>query len=202
LWIEQFPVASTKVTVSHDDLPYIKESVLHLYKLGIRHVSINVVFEDVWQDGDDAVYENQLTELADTIIDEGLFRDRTCSFFNETIGRPRSDNHNWCGAGKMLAVDHKGDFYACHRFTPFSLGMRKAPPVGNCFGGINTNRLRPFLSLDLLSQSPDRCITCEVAAGCAWCQGANYDFAATDTIFQRATYICYLRNAQGACPGE
>ncbi|MEN6616716.1 MAG: radical SAM protein, partial [Syntrophorhabdus sp.] len=43
LWIKQFPVASTKVTVSHEDLPYIKESVLHLYDIGIKHVSINVV---------------------------------------------------------------------------------------------------------------------------------------------------------------
>ena len=69
------------MTVAGDDLPYIKESVLHLYDTGIRHVSINVVFEDVWQDGDDAVFEKQLIELADRIIDEKLYKDHTCSFF-------------------------------------------------------------------------------------------------------------------------
>ena len=31
LWLEQFPGASTKVTISSADIPYIKESVLHLY---------------------------------------------------------------------------------------------------------------------------------------------------------------------------
>lgn len=36
LWLEQFPGAGTKVTVSCEDIPYIKESVLHLYSLGIN----------------------------------------------------------------------------------------------------------------------------------------------------------------------
>ena len=34
LWLEQFPGAGTKVTVSTEDLPYISDSVLHLYSLG------------------------------------------------------------------------------------------------------------------------------------------------------------------------
>lgn len=36
LWLEQFPGAGTKVTVSSEDIPYIKESVLHFYSLGIN----------------------------------------------------------------------------------------------------------------------------------------------------------------------
>ncbi len=196
LWIEQFPVASTKVTVASGDLPYIRESVLHLYSIGIRHISINVVFEDVWKNGDDLILEDQLIGLADTIIAEGLYRDHTCSFFNETIGRPRVDNNNWCGAGKMLAVDYRGDFYPCHRFTPFSLVNRQALSVGNCFEGIDRNRLRPFLSLDLITQSPVECVKCDVATGCAWCQGANYDCADTGTIYQKATYICRMHKAR------
>jgi uncharacterized protein len=31
LWLEQFPGAATKVTIASADIPYIKESVLHLY---------------------------------------------------------------------------------------------------------------------------------------------------------------------------
>lgn len=40
LWIEQFPTASTKVTISSPDIPFIKESVMHLYNLGIKEVNI------------------------------------------------------------------------------------------------------------------------------------------------------------------
>lgn len=48
LWLSQFPFGATKVTISSPDIPYIKESVLHLYSLGIHEVNINCVFEDVW----------------------------------------------------------------------------------------------------------------------------------------------------------
>lgn len=196
LWLRQFPNGSTKVTVSSDDLPFVAESVLHLHDLGIRHVSINVVFEDVWKYGDDELFEKQLISLADEIIDRKLYRECTCSFFSETIGYPRQDNNNWCGAGRMLAVDSEGNFYPCHRFTPPSLSRKKAISVGNYVDGIDLNRLRPFLSLDLRSQTAPECMECPVASGCAWCQGANYDYAETPTIFRRATNLCAMHKAR------
>ena len=101
LWLEQFPNASTKVTVSSPDIPYIKESVLHLFGLGIREININCIFEDVWKEGDD-----------------------------------------------------------------------------RC------------------TQSKQECIDCEVASGCAWCQGENYDVADSLTIYQRSTAICKMHKAR------
>ena len=50
LWLSQFPGSGTKVTISTEDIPYICESVLHLYTLGIHEVNINCVFENVWKD--------------------------------------------------------------------------------------------------------------------------------------------------------
>lgn len=199
LWLEQFPYASTKVTVSSPDLPYIVESVLHLYSLGIHEVNINVVFEDVWQDGDDAIFEHQLIKLADIIIDQEYYKDYACSFFSENIGKPmdrKRDNNNWCGAGKMLSVDAAGNFYPCTRFAQYSLRDKKALIIGNVETGINENLLRPFLTLDRCTQSPEECLDCEVASGCAWCQGENYDAAQTTTIFQRATAICKMHKAR------
>lgn len=84
LWLEQFPGAGTKVTISSADIPYIKESVLHLYSLGIHEVNINCVFENVWKQGDDVLFENQLIELADAIIEEDLYKDNACSFLWST----------------------------------------------------------------------------------------------------------------------
>ncbi|MBO6117572.1 MAG: radical SAM peptide maturase, CXXX-repeat target family, partial [Bacteroidales bacterium] len=120
LWLKQFPNAGTKVTISSADIPYIKESVLHLYSLGIKQVNINVVFEDVWQEGDDKRFEEQLMSLADEIIDKGYYKDYACSFFSERLGKPLDKvlmNQNWCGAGKMLSVDAHGNFYPCTRFA-------------------------------------------------------------------------------------
>lgn len=199
LWLKQFPDASTKVTISSADIKYIKDSVLHLYSLGIHEVNINVVFEDVWHKGDDLEFENQLMLLADTIIDNDFYKDYACSFFNEHIGKPLLpvyDNGNWCGAGRMLAVDAAGNFYPCTRFAQYSLRDKKAWIIGNVNDGIDKNKLRPFLTLDRRTQSTQECFDCEVANGCAWCQGENYDAAETPTAFQRSTAICKMHKAR------
>lgn len=199
LWLEQFPNASTKVTISSADIPFIKESVLHLYDLGIREVNINCVFEDVWKQGDDLLFEGQLMELADVIIDKEYYREYACSFFNEHIGKPLNpalQNQNWCGAGMMLSIDSAGNFYPCTRFAQYSLRDKRARIIGNVHDGIDKNKLRPFLVLDRCTQSTQECIDCEVAEGCAWCQGENYDAADTDTIYQRSTAICKMHKAR------
>lgn len=199
LWQQQFPGAGTKVTISSADLPYIKESVLHLYSLGIHEVNINCVFEDVWQPGDDLLFEEQLMKLADEIIDKGYYKDYACSFFTERLGKPLDcvlQNQNWCGAGRMLAVDAEGNFYPCTRFAQYSLRSKKAWIIGNIHDGIDKNKLRPFLTLDRCTQSPQKCIDCEVDEGCAWCQGENYDAADTATIYQRSTAICLMHKAR------
>jgi len=185
LWLKQFPNAGTKVTISSADIPYISESVLHLYSLGIHEVNINVVFENVWQDGDEIIFEEELMKLADAIIERGFYQEYACSFFVEDIGKPldcRLQNQNWCGAGRMLSIDAAGYFYPCTRFAQYSLRDKKAWIIGNVHDGIDKNKLRSFLTLDRCTQSTQECIDCEVAEGCAWCQGENYDAADTPTI--------------------
>lgn len=199
LWLSQFPYSGTKVTISSADIKYIKDSVLHLYSLGIHEVHINVVFEDVWKEGDDKRFEEQLIQLADAIIDGEYYTDYTCSFFSEHLGKPmdkKLQNNNWCGAGRMLAVDAAGNFYPCTRFAQYSLRDKKAWIIGNVHDGIDKNKLRPFLTLNRCTQSNQECIDCEVAEGCAWCQGENYDAAETPTVFQRSTAICKMHKAR------
>ena len=199
LWLEQFPNGGTKVTISSPDIPYIKESVLHLYSLGIKVININCVFENVWQENDDLIFEEQLLQLADAIIDGDYYKEYTCSFFSEFVGKPMDkvrDNKNWCGAGMMLAVDAAGMFYPCTRFAEYSLRNKKAAIIGNVHEGISRNLLRPFLTLDRCTQSLCECIECEVASGCAWCQAENYDSAETNTIYQRSTAICKMHKAR------
>lgn len=199
LWLEQFPNAGTKVTISSADIPYIAESVLHLYSLGIHEVNINCVFENVWNEGDDIRFEEQLMFLADAIIDNNLYKENVCSFFTERMGKPMDcelQNQNWCGAGMMLAIDAAGNFYPCTRFAQYSLRDKKAWIIGNVNDGIDKNKLRPFLTLDRCTQSTQECIDCDVAEGCAWCQGENYDAADTPTAYQRATAICKMHKAR------
>ena len=199
LWQEQFPEAGTKVTISSDDIPYIAESVLHLYSLGIHEVNINVVFENVWKEGDDKRFEEQLMMLADEIIQKGYYTDYACSFFNEHMGKPLHptyDNGNFCGAGKMLSIDAAGNLYPCTRFAQYSLREKEAWIIGNIHEGIDKNKLRPFLTLDRRTQSTSECFDCEIAQGCAWCQGENFDAAQTHTVFERSMATCKMHKVQ------
>ncbi len=199
LWIEQFPNAATKATFAHDDLPYLKDSIISLWNIGIKDVSANVVFEDVWQDGDDEIMEQQLKELADYVLEHEKWKDCSVRFFDPAIGKPLlpEDRYmNYCGGGNaMMAVDCDGNFAPCVRFLNVSLNNKPPIIIGNAEDGINTDKIRPFLGLNLEVQSPSECINCDVASGCAWCQGCNYDVADTDTIYKRATYICKMHKA-------
>ena len=64
LWLKQFPNGGTKVTISSADIPYIKESVLHLYGLGILEVNINCVFENVWKASTKAITRTMLVRFS------------------------------------------------------------------------------------------------------------------------------------------
>lgn len=199
LWLEQFPGAGTKVTISSADIPYVCESVLHLYSLGIEEVNINCVYENVWKEGDDILFEKQLMKLADEIIDKDLYKKYSCSFFSTKIGKPVNvllENHNFCGAGKMLSIDAAGNFYPCTRFAQYSLRDKKAIIIGDMHKGIDKNKLRPFLTLDRFTQCPRECLECEVAGGCGWCSGENYDAAETATVFQRSMANCLMHKAR------
>lgn len=196
-WLKDFPNASTKVTISSPDIPFLAESIIHLFDLGIHTVNSNTVYEDVWQDGDDRCFEDQLIKLADIMIEKGYYKNYTCSLFDEFIGKPVNDNNNWCGSGMaMLAIDSKGILYPCIRFMDFSLENKEPRSVGNVYDGIDFNKLRPFLALNRECQSSKECMECEVASGCAWCTGHNYDASKTGSIYERATAICKMHKAR------
>lgn len=198
LWLKQFPGAATKATFSRDDIPYLKDSIISLWDIGLKLVPANVVFDDVWQEGDDILFENQLKELADYILENELWWDYSVRFFEPSRGFPVSqEDHekNFCGSGKMLAIDCKGNLFACVRFYDMCLNNRKARVIGDVENGIDNDKVRPFSLLSLDAQSTEECINCDVASGCAWCTAGNYDYADTDTIYQRSTYICKMHKA-------
>jgi radical SAM peptide maturase (CXXX-repeat target family)/CXXX repeat peptide maturase len=199
LWLKQFPGSGTKVTFGSDDLKYLKDSIIHLWSLGIKNVPANVVFEDVWKSGDDKIFEKQLKELADYIIDNRLWNKYDTTLFDDKLGGPISDSlrkKNRCGAGMMIAIDSKGNFYPCLRYAEYSLEKAPAYIIGNVEKGIDFDKVRPFIGLSLETQCDEECINCEIVDGCAWCQGHNYDTTFGVTNYKRAKYICNMHKAR------
>ena len=199
LWQKQFPGAHTKVTIGHDDLPYVKDSIIHLWNLGMKVVPANVVFENVWQEGDDAIFYEQLKELADYIIDNEMWYEYNTTLFTQGIGSPLEEEElkrNSCGTGSMVAVDSKGNLYPCIRFMEYSLENQKGYVTGNIYDGVNRDKVRPFYFLNTKNANDDECLKCPIASGCQWCTGYNYDQSKDASIFQREKSICKMHKAR------
>lgn len=199
MWLKQFPHVSTKATFSHVDLPYLKESVLKLWEIGIKNVMANVVFEDVWHEGDDIIFENQIMELSDYILEHELWKEEySIRFLDPNIGFPLNENErkrNYCGSGHMISVDCNGNLFSCIRFHDFSLNNHEARSIGSIYKGINHDILRPLLALNMENQSSPECLNCSIASGCSLCVGNNFDLSETGTIFHRATFNCKMHKA-------
>lgn len=200
LWLKQFKNAPTKATFASGDLVHLKNSVVHLWDMGVKKVMANIVFEDVWQEGDPEIFEEQLKSLADYIIEKDIWRDNdyTLRFFDPSIGFPLTEemkDTNTCGSGKMVAIDCDGNLFPCIRFLDFSLNNHPSLCVGNVYTGVQKDKLKPFKLLTRRSSDPGKCGDCEVASGCMSCAGLNYDASNEGTIFKRATYNCDMHKA-------
>ena len=199
LWLTQFP-GNSKVTFASDDLRYLKDSVIFLWNRGIKVVSSNVVFENVWKDGDDELFENQLKELADYVLDNNLYNSNNiCTFFDDYIGYSYIENEldsTSCGAGKMVALSPEGRMFPCIRYYGYSLNNHEEWSVGDIENGFDMEKVRPFMLASNKLQSDSECLNCPIATGCAFCQGFNYDDADTPTNFHRAKYLCKMHKAR------
>lgn len=197
LWLEQFPLATTKVTFASEDLRYLKESIVHLWNLGLKIIPANIVYEDVWAPGDDEIFENQLIELADYILENKLWMDYSVRFFDPHTSLPLTEYDKsvpFCGAGKMAAVDHNGDLYPCVRFLDFCSGTPLI--TGNIDRGYDGRWIELFKHVNTGILNDGECETCQVASGCFSCSGNNYACSETNSIFIRTKFHCQMHKAQ------
>lgn len=197
LWKKQFPDEhAVKATFSHGDIHLIKDSIINLWNLGITDVSANVVFEDVWDENDPIIFEKQLKELGDYVLENDLINKVSVRFLDPNIGFPENDKtHGFCGSGKMLSIDSDGNFYSCTRFMKFTLNNKKELKVGDIYNGVNTDMLKAFKQISIQSISPEKCLKCNVASGCAACSGLNYDESVYGSVLERSTNICEMHKA-------
>lgn len=199
-WLEDFVKSGVKCTYASDDLIYLKDSVIFLWNLGIKSVSANFVYEDLYKEGDDVILENQLKGLADYLIDNNLYGEYSCSMLDDKIGTRLPDDvldKNWCNSGdNTITVNYDGGLFPCIRFVSYSLSNKPEFKLGDIYNGVDPNILRPFKLLNYHSQVSEKCKSCNVIAGCGWCQALNYDDAPFDGIYYKVNYICKMHKAR------
>lgn len=197
LWMEQFPNEGTKMTISHEDVPYVFESLKHLVSLGIKKIDVNPVVENVWKDGDELIYQEQLIAFADYIIDNNLWNDLSISAFHEFNGHGYSKEQKLSPCGSMmLSIDADGYFYTCIRFARYSLRSKPPLQIGSIYQGLDSNRLRASELFYNDIVSPQECLDCDVASGCKWCPAESYDSSFIGSTYLRTTYSCKMHKAK------
>jgi len=196
IWTRQFDTTLTKMVVSHEDLPFVFDSVKHLIALGVKKIDINYVVENVWESGDGKIFERQLIQIIDYLFKYDLYKKNIISFLEHNLGGSIKDQFEQEPCGKnMLVVDSDGTFYVCMRFSNYSLHSKKPRDIGNIKEGINKNKLRPYLTLEPQAYYPSVCMNCEIGGGCKSCPAENYDSSETGTIFHRQIASCELHKA-------
>lgn len=195
---EDLPGSGTKVTIAPENLPYLAEAIIHLWtEVELQEVPANVVFEDKWSDEDSIIFERELIKLKNFLLKDKNYTRYFTTLFDEQIGRPipASQIAPPCGGnGAMLHWMHDGSFYNCIRYAPNSCKDGKGFKLGDFEQGWNDEAYKYLCGMDRRTSSDDECFNCEVATGCAYCPGAQYDYFGDPNI--RAKYICNMHKAR------
>jgi radical SAM peptide maturase (CXXX-repeat target family) len=195
---------STKMTLAPENIIYLYDATIGLISEGYTEISLNCVFEDVWNLELAKIYYNQLKCVADYFIDNNLYNKIYYRLFSESAYHPmdENDNNNWCGgvSDTNLSLDPEGNLYPCIRYMASSLnGKQKPLIIGDLSNGYNSldihhENIKLLSNITRRSQSTDECFYCPIAAGCAWCSGYNYEVFGTPN--KRATFICCMHKAE------
>lgn len=190
--------ATTKVTISPDNLNRLSEIAEFFYEKGFTQVNANPAFEPEWTATHAREYYKQLKEIANFAL---AHNDIEFSFFNKENFCPLNEEHNnvYCGGnGAMIAFDPQGDIYPCVRYMDSSLNGAAIPlKIGTKTGWCKTEEQKQIItdlqSITRRSESTDECFNCAIARGCGECLAWNYQ--ASGQLNKRNTNICWMHRA-------
>ena len=194
----------TKLTIAPANVAYLADAVKNLYEnFDFCGVHANCVYEKGWEIEHGKILYEQMTKLADWMIQNDVQRRFYCTLFDEDIGRPmpEDENQNWCGGtGSMLCFTTEGDITPCLRYTHFNLNDKQPEiRIGSLREGLAQKPKHRAIMAELdsitrQSQSEQKCLDCPIARGCSWCSAYNYEVYGTPN--KRATFICPMHIAR------
>ena len=194
----------SKMTIAPENVDKVFEAIKSIVgEQGYKHVNLNCVYEEGWNKKHATALYWELHKITDWLFENNLQDEITLSIFEESAGKPLTDDHNqnWCGGcGLMISVDYKGDIFPCLRYMETSSNT-KYPSyiIGNIKEGINIlpehkERVECMACITRRSQSTDECYNCPIASGCGWCSAYNYEIYGTPN--KRTIYTCDMHKAR------
>ena len=203
---ERVDVRNTKLTIAPDNIKYLSEAMIYCFEdLGCEIIHANCVYENVWNEESlskeyTGIFYNELIKVADYLLSNGNYKFKMTSLFDENMGNKSTEDQNYCGGnGSMLAIGPDGVCYPCLRFMEHSMSTKRAPFIcGHVDTGLfdkkTDKKLCELCSITMSSQSPKKCLECNVSQGCGLCTAYNYDLYGTPN--KRCTSICYMHKTR------
>lgn len=190
--------ASTKATCNKDSIPYLYKSIKFLHEdLGLRHININFIFEDMHlTKADLQQLDQEMEKTIYYILDHR--HEMHVNMFDQNfgIGGPMKDpGKGWCGSGSMPCLSINGKIYPCFRFTPNTMHKNDLDfSVGDVWTGLTRKENFEIVRKQTRDKiSPQKCKDCSVESNCAWCIGGAF---AEKGEFYRQTNICEVHKLQ------
>lgn len=181
-----WPTLHFKSTISRAALPSLSNDIITMLEKGYR-ISPNLAVGEDWQHGDDLIYKQELTKIAEwhlahpTVEPIRLFMQHYIAliepFCNET---PKKN----CGTGTtMVAYDTDGTPYPCHLFVPITHGRQNA-----------TSELQHIDFTNDEYFQDESCFDCKIRRICKTCYGFNY--RDRQNINKRDKRVCRMMLAE------
>ena len=196
------PERNSKMTLAPSNIKYLFESVKDFIDHNMSIINLNCVFEEGWTAAHAREEYYQLKQLADYIVENDL-EHIYLSIFNERQEGPRdkySDGPNCGGSGSMLSIRPNGQFYACIRYMPTSVGPNvKDLCIGNVDSGLaersdQNEILQMFDNITRRSSTNDICWECPIASACMNCTALGHTVFGTPE--KRTTFTCIMNIAE------
>lgn len=192
---------TTKLTLAPENIEHIVPAFINCWEnLGCDMIYANCVYEHVWEDHHPLILFNNLVKLADYMLENKIYETKATSILEETIGQKLTDDNNYCGGnGEMLAIGPDGTCYPCLRFMQHSMKSNRPAftcgHVDDCLADKSKDeKLCHLCSVKISTQSPDKCLSCDIGQGCGLCTAYNYDYFGDPN--KRATAICGMHKAR------
>ena len=190
------PERNSKMTLSPNNIKYLYDSVVDFINHGMRVININCVFEEGWTKETAKIEYEQLTQLADYILNNNLEHLYIAIFTeHQEWKQDKYQDSNSCGGlGAMLAIRPNGQFYPCLRYMPTSVGNNvKDLCIGTVQKGMigreqNSKVLNMMDNITRRSQTNDICFECPLSNKCANCSALGHTIFGTPN--KRTTFIC------------
>lgn len=190
----------TKSTIAPANIKFMVESFRHLFEnLGVVGGLSNWIYEKGWSVDDSRLGYENLKKLAEWLLEDERYSKYYLSYFDPSIGQPRTQDSNFCGGnGDMLAFSAAGKATPCLRFLKYTLERQEEQICGDVWDGLESKQENEWLNrlkgITMSSQSPPKCQACPVTTGCGGCTAYNYDY--TGNPDRKATFSCKMHRSR------